>query len=441
MQQYQTFIFDSYGFDESARRITLTYALDNDIRFEETITLPADVSLSITDREALDRALFGLHLIGGISYFKTCLPKTIEIRSGVLTKEQAAFWNDVYENGLGEFFFTNKIDFRGLINFPVTTDETPSIPPPDSRKVHALTPIGGGKDSLVTIELLKSECFPQTLLRVGSHPFITQMAKTADVPLMEVGRALSPKLFELNEQGALNGHVPITAYLSFLSIVLGELYGYSHVVFSNEESANQGNTVMHGKEINHQWSKSIAFEKAFRTYVQTFITKNVDYFSLLRPLTEMTIVQMFAQFPQYLDQFTSCNANWRILKDQPTNRWCGHCPKCAFAFALLAAFLPKEDVLHIFNGNDLFADDTLLPLYRELLGIEGIKPFECVGTPEETYTALALAAESGEWNGSVVLKLLDESAARFPDPEAAVEKAFAISDDHCIPDAFQSLIP
>lgn len=446
MRQYRTFIVDSYGFDERTGRIELRYALDDDLVFTETLDLPKDVSVAINDRAALDRALFTLHLIGGMSYYKTCIPKSIDIRSGSLTADQAAFWNETYTQGLGEFFYRNDIDFRGLIRFPATAEDTPDIDPADNRRMRALTPIGGGKDSAVSIELLKTGCVPQTLLRVGGHPLIDEMTAIAGVPSLTITRTLSPLLFSLNEQGALNGHVPITAYLSALGVVLAEVYGFSHVVFSNERSANEGNVEMYGMTVNHQWSKSLAFERAFRAYLGRFVTNNVQYVSLLRPLSELHIMQLFTRYPQYFGHVTSCNANWKISKPQtadnsPQARWCGRCPKCAFSFALLAAFLPRRDVLEIFGGHDVFDDAALLPLYRQLLGIEGIKPFECVGTPEETYAALLLASENGEWDGSAVMEMFNREAIElFTRADALTEALLTPSGEHCLPPELFSLL-
>jgi hypothetical protein len=65
---------------------------------------------------------------------------------------------------------------------------------------------------------------------------------------------------------------------------------------------------------------------------------------------------------------------------------------------MMRAFLPAETVNKIFWKN-LFADAALLPLFKELLGIEGCKPFECVGTNEEMLIALKLASERGFWAG------------------------------------------
>jgi len=441
MNQYKTFIFDSYAFDKAKRTISLVYKLDDAVTFTETITLPAD--LHIQDHPDLDSALFALHLMGGISYYKTCLPKAIDIRSGSLSEKQTSFWNDVYENGLGEFFYRNDIDFSGLIHFP-STGNKPTINKSESKKdgnKRVLIPIGGGKDSLVTTELLKKGGSDCTLLRIGQHQLIDTMANEAQLPLLNVKRALAPELFTLNADGALNGHVPITGYIHFLSVIIGLLGGYGYVAFSNEESAEEGNVEFHGKQINHQWSKSLAFEQMFQAYVADCVTKDVTCFSMLRTLSELKIAELFCEHRQYLPLATSCNRNWQILSKDPNRpRWCGDCPKCAFAFALFAAFLPKNDLEGVFNGN-LFEDESLLPLYRELLGVTGHKPFECVGTPEETAAAFVMAHNRGELEDTAAMKMfLDDVMPEIIEPDEIIGEAMLQRPKHAIPDQFLPLL-
>ena len=444
MKSYSRFIFDSFAFDRAAGKIELRYSLDDEVIFTETIILPVTAAAGpVPLSPELKKNLFALHLIGGISYYKTCLPKTIEIRNVSLTEKEAAFWTDIYENGLGEFFYKNDIDFRGLIKFPVGTEESKDaespVPSPQSR---VLVPIGGGKDSIVTAELLKKTGKEVTLLRIGHHPLITEVAKIAGLPLITIERHLSPALFDLNAAGALNGHVPITAYLSILSTVVAQIEGFDAVVWSNERSASEGNVTVHGKEINHQWSKSAAFEKSFSDYLKESIGTNIASFSLLRPWSELRVVQEFTKYPQYFLAFTSCNKNWKILsKGQPgtaaaEKKWSGVCPKCAFAFLLLSAFLPQKTLIEIF-GKNLFEDVALLPLYRELLGLEGIKPFECVGTPEECQAAFFLAHEKGEWEETAAMKMfLAESAPSVKDSKKLIERELSASGDHMVPEGY-----
>src|SRR4051812_2344130 len=104
MPTYKRFIFDSFHLDPSARTIKLNYSLDDKFHFTETLTLSADMPLN-TGHPDLQAALFALHLSGGASYYKTYCPKIIEVRSGKLTEAQAAFWNKLYTDGLGQFFY------------------------------------------------------------------------------------------------------------------------------------------------------------------------------------------------------------------------------------------------------------------------------------------------------------------------------------------------
>ena len=404
-----TFTFDSYHFDRSTGQISLKYSFDNSIKFEEVVTIPVNDSVEY-DEPKLDRALFALHLIAGISYYKAYIPKNIEVRSGSLSEVQAEFWNTVYTKGMGEFFYRNDIDFRGLVQFPYgRVDEIVNkveVKGKDKDKVNALVPIGGGKDSIVTIETLKKLGVDVTLFRVGQHPLIEKQAEIAGCPLLNIKRQISPTLFELNEQGALNGHIPITAYNSFVAIVTAILHGYDAIIFSNERSANIGNTEMYDMEVNHQWSKSLECEEMIQSYIQQYISSNLDYYSLLRPHSELAITKEFVEYPQYLHHSTSCNANWRILKEKPDELW-GTDSKSVFVFALYAAFLEKETIVDIFKRN-LFDDPDVLDTYRELMGLQGIKPFECVGTPDETKAAFLLAHERGEWESSIAMKMFTE---------------------------------
>jgi hypothetical protein len=393
MTTYDRFIFESYDYDPASRTISLRYSLDSAIHFTESFQLPAYIKLA-PDHPDLDQALFALHLSGGASYYKTYCPRTIEVRSGHLSATQAEFWNTWYTHGLGEFFYRNQIDYRGLIKFPVTAETTP--PAGAVRRAlpkRALVPFGGGKDSVVTTELLRAAGVDQTLFRLRAHPLITSLAHTADLPLVEVERQLDPKLFELNAAGAYNGHVPITGHISFLTIIVALLAGYDSVFFSNERSSSYGNVDYLGMMVNHQWSKSLAAEQAIRSYIENHVTGSVRYLNLVRPLSELHIAKLFSHHPQYLAHATSCNRNWVLTQrsaDAP--RWCGECPKCAFSYALLSAYLDDDQLQAVFGAN-LYAKAELIPLYRELWGSEGFKPFECVGTPEETQAASWLALQ------------------------------------------------
>lgn len=458
MKTYKTFHFSSYSWNHHAGKISLRYSLDKEVDFEETIILPEPISdARLKQKEwEIERALMALHIIGGISYYKTCLPKAISVDSGFLSKAEAGFWNDVYEHGLGEFFYRNNIDFRGLIKFPASSvgskdpiknqiTRVKSLshqyrPKPVSEQ-RLLVPIGGGKDSMVTIEILRKAGAKVTLLRMGSHPIIDELASVAGLPLLTVKRSLSGNLFDLNKQGALNGHVPITAYLSVLAVLLAILYDYDGVVLSNERSANEGNVEFKGLNINHQWSKSVDFEKSLRTFVADSIGSDVQYFSLLRPFSELKIAEVFSRYPSYFTATTSCNKNWKILDDDDmAGKWCCECPKCAFVFAIYSAYLPTKNLKEIF-GKVLFDDPALIPLYKELLGVQNFKPFECVGTADETKSAFLLARKNKDLKKTPIMQMFEEEVLpTIKHPESMIEQCLKPNKEHCIPEEFISLI-
>ena len=405
MKPYRAFIFDSFTLDEKEGKIDFHYSLDDEVRFTETLTFPSHLPTPLGRGGSLEAVLFALHLIGGVSYYKTCCPKRIEVRSGTLTEEQVQFWNTVYEKGLGEFFFKNQIDFHNLIQFPTgNARRAPHTAHPISRTRRVLVLMGGGKDSIVTMELLRKEGYDLTLFRMNSDPLIEEIARIAGLPLINVERSIDPLLLELNAQGALNGHIPITAYLSFLSIIVAKLHGFDAIALSCERSASEGNVEYLGRTINHQWSKSEEFERLFDAYVRRFVGDHIEILNPLRAMSETEITEVFTKFPQYFRSFTSCNKHWRKWGDRSDRRFCGECPKCAFVFCLLAAYLPKKTLLAIFEKN-LFEDPALIPTYRQLLGIEGTKPFECVGTPPETRNAFRRIAEQKEFDSAPVLQM------------------------------------
>ena len=447
--KYQQFCFEGFSYNYDAENkvfcIELNYNLDKKINFQEKLQIPLGVEAwEKVDLEALQRAISALHIMAGISYYKTYLPR--EMAGLELTEEQANFWQKIYQRGLGEFFYSNQIDFRGLINFPHSP--TAQIPQFSSKKLseRALLPIGGGKDSIVSAEILKKMGleFEQFSLR-DAEP-IRATAEAIGKPRQIVQRQLDAQLFQLNEQGAYNGHVPITAHISFLLIVCAILDDYRYIVMSLEKSANEGQLLFHGMDINHQYSKSEEFEEDLRNYVSKYIDSEVEYFSLLRGYNELRIAEIFAgleNFNRYAPVFSSCNANFKINKTEIPKRWCGHCPKCAFVFLILAAFVPKKELLGIF-GENLLDKPELMELNEELLGLRNFKPFECVGTTEESQVALWLVSQKSEWQNDWMVKhFINDLIPRLAttDWKLAKEKVLKKQVAPMISEKFQQYLP
>ena len=275
-------------------------------------------------------------------------------------------------------------------------------------KQHALVAIGGGKDSLVSIEALRALGVEQTITWIGGSQLIKACAERTGLATLNVGRALAPQLFDYNRAGAWNGHIPVTAVNSAILVLAALLHGIDQVVFSNERSASYGSLIrtedgMGTSEVNHQWSKGWAFESAFGTYVQQRIAADLHYYSLLRPLSELAVARQFAKGDRYDAHFSSCNRNFHILGERPVNRWCGVCPKCQFVFLALAPFMPKPRLVGIF-GRNLLDDPAQTGGYDALLEFQDHKPFECVGEGRESRAAMAALAERPEWREDALVE-------------------------------------
>jgi hypothetical protein len=244
-----------------------------------------------------------------------------------------------------------------------------------------IVPIGGGKDSVVTLELLAGtkKIRPFIMNPRGATLECVRIAGFGNDGFIEVKRRLDPLLLDLNAKGFLNGHTPFSAMLAFYSLLVSAISGHRHIALSNESSANE--PTVSGTDVNHQYSKSYAFESDFREYVKKYISPDFNYFSFLRPLNELQIASLFARQVKYYPAFKSCNAGSK------TDSWCCNCPKCLFAFTILSPFIPNIELIHIF-GKNLFEMPEMLIYLKELTGIAEVKPFECVGTVDEVNAAL-----------------------------------------------------
>ena len=198
-----------------------------------------------------------------------------------------------------------------------------------------------------------------------------------------IDRKIDPRLLELNSRGYLNGHTPFSALLAFQGVFAAIVYGCKNIILSNEDSSSEGNTFFNDEEINHQWSKSFTAEKLLNTFFKEYLNPQIEYFSILRPFFEIQIGRFFSRQKKYLKIFRSCN------RGSKTNSWCGECPKCLFVFIILSPFLKEDELIGIFNKN-LFENNELESVFEALLNHDKIKPFECVGTKREVFTALSL---------------------------------------------------
>jgi hypothetical protein len=401
-KKYPKFVYNFFDFKlkKEGLEISFDFKIEPDIQFSPKVLIEGinEKEIKRIGKRALKNLIFNLGMIEALSYWKaTCSPK-IEILAGSLNKEQIRWWKDLVLKGMGQFFFENKINFleRNFLKIESFGEKFERFEGKlNENKI--LVPVGGGKDSIVTIEYLKK--LKKDLILFCLNPNENQK-KIIEISGIKkkvfVKREIDKKLLELNQRGFLNGHTPFTAYLCFLSVLVAVLKDCKFIAFSNEKSSNEGNVKYLGRIINHQYSKSEEFEKKFRFYSKKYLAKNVECFSLLRNLYELEISALFSQFPQYFDAFLSCNVAFQTKSGtkKPIKKWCGKCPKCLFVFASLYPFI-GERVIKIF-GKNLFEDKKLLPLMLQLIGKKKFKPFECVGTKKESFLAFKLSLEKWE---------------------------------------------
>lgn len=431
-ERAKIFKFAGYKIYAKSCKIVFKYCVEfhnhKSIYFYETVVLPRKTEN--LKREYIHKFLQPLSLILGVSYYKLYYPPKITTFFK-LSKKEAQFWNFVYRKGLGEFLYKNKLDPNKLAKFPHLKNKTESVRIGTDNSI--LLGIGGGKDSIVALELLKNFKVSLFSIETKRHNSISaRIIKESGRPSFQIKRILDPKIFKKDEK-VYRGHIPISAIYAFLGILSAALYGHKYVVVGNEYSSNFGNRKYKGEVINHQWSKSAEFESLFQEYVRRFITPDIIYFSLLRQFHEIRIAKMFAQYKKYFHLFCSCNKSFRVFEKRPQSLWCGECPKCAFVFLMLAPFLSKNKLVRIF-GKNLLNDSSLIPLFKDLLGFGKMKPFDCVGTFEESRAALYLASQ--KFKRDVIVRTL---FSKIHNPKKNIEKVFKVFSASTLPTPFKLL--
>lgn len=427
-QQFGTFTFTKQEVKVADGGLSLAFefSLDGQYDFRPTLTVPARPFFHWEQIpfEQLETLAFHIGMIELVSYWKIACPKRVVVMPFALSETQKSWWKKLYYNGLGEFFYLNGIS---CTETDFMTIETPSqrnfvrVEQPLEEKV--VIPVGGGKDSVVSLELLRNamDAIPLIVNPRGATLNCVKTAGYADDAIIVVNRTLDPVMLQLNKEGFLNGHTPFSAMLAFVTLLLSFGSGCRYVALSNESSANE--STVPGTNINHQYSKSIEFERDFREYVAENINTKYQYFSFLRPLNEMQIAWFFSQFKAYHRVFRSCNAGSK------TDSWCGRCPKCLFTWLILSPFLSRAELTAIF-GKDLMADAALRPIFEELNGTAPVKPFECVGTVEEVR---ACADFMSDKVGTIV--------AESPLGDVSVEDILRrFNTEHFLPEKFVKLL-
>ncbi|MBQ1468567.1 MAG: hypothetical protein IIZ27_08835 [Solobacterium sp.] len=436
-KKYPVFYYHDYEITESNEEIQIVFDFEIEglSHFNPQLILPKPKDQeSCLNLEVFRRTAFSLGMVELVSYWKIACPPHVEVRCASLDEEQIRWWKKLYFHGLGEFFYINKITPDPDTFMDLFSSGSPITGKKDTRKYQGnLIPVGGGKDSLVSLDLLSP-------YRKDNHAFIINCIRSALNSSEAAGytgdrriivqRTLDPRMLEFNRQGYLNGHTPFSALAAFVSLLTAIVWRKEYICLSNEASANE--STVKDSTVNHQYSKTFEFEQDFNKYVHAYLTDQIHYFSLLRPLSELQIMAIFSRLPQYHKVFRSCNVG------QKEGVWCGHCAKCLFVAVMLGAFMDNAQITEIF-GRDILNDEEMLPLFEQLTGIRDDKPFECVGTREEVNYAVCMAIRRAGNTIPVLYQAYKESAY-YEFYKDRIYDFTMFNEENLVPEEYQKII-
>lgn len=435
---YPLFYYHGFEIEDKKEELFITYDFEIKglVRFNPTLRVPKSNESSY-DKELLNNIIFSAGLAEIPSYWKvTCSPKII-ISCGFLNDEQINWVKKLIYNGLGEFFYVNKIKVD-INDFVSIESHGKDLVKKTDNKVYDgyLIAVGGGKDSLTSLEILKDIPNKKAFI-INNRKVCFDGANTAgikDKDIINVERIFDKKIIDLNNRGFLNGHTPISSCIAFISYLTAYVNGIRCVVLSNEASANESSVM--GTSINHQYSKSLEFENDFRSFTSKYLTDKVEYFSLLRPLSELQIMKIFTKYPKYFNHFISCNNGGKRKNIGKTDGWCNTCAKCLFIYILMSNFISQDEMVSIF-GENLLDKKDMLNYFLELLGKTENKPFECVGTIEEVNFAVNNLIKKSNGNLPYLLKYYNEN---YNVEEPRYNLLSNINEDNNVPSSLLKLV-
>jgi hypothetical protein len=305
---------------------------------------------------------------------------------------------------------------------------------------------GGGKDSLASFKLLERAGVPFDAMVYShniygkaqpQHDLIDGMLRHTAAARVHRGwvydTALDSPAARLHpEYGARNMLAAETVSSYFTALPIALAHGYGRVALGITRSTDEHNLVWPetGEAINYLWGMSTAAELLLDELIRGEIAADLTYFHLLRPVYDVTVFGLLTRDQAAVVDTHSC---------AQVKPWCGRCAKCLYVWLHLAAYLDEATVHRMFDRN-LFDVADNRPILRKMLGLEGYKPTDCVGTVSETRVAFLLARAKG-WGGAITADIAPEEVAvdvdAFLDQYAGVDPPYGAMP----PDLYERVRP
>lgn len=394
------------GVSHSRHQVVLRFGVDG-LSFTTSLwyrQLDLDQLAGEYGPEALRRLLFHIAVF---ELNKVCSlrPESVELGSfaDLWTPALEALWREVFLKIWAQWRYENDDPsyegprFRGGAGRgarPLRVRRDPAA--------ETLAFCGGGKDSLASMRLLERAGVDYDVLVYASsiygpaaaqHRLIDGLVQRCrprsalrqwvyddflDSPVLELHPELGVKTLTAAE----------TPSSVFAALPYALARGYASFSLGHERSADTGQLVWErtGEDVNHQWGKSFAAERLISDYIREHLLADFTYFSLLKPIHDLVIFSMLRESPADVPFTHSCNLR---------KPWCLECPKCLYVWLGMAAFLPRTVIRETFGADDLLAREALVPGFRELMGLGGRQPFECIGGAEEVRVLLGLCERRG----------------------------------------------
>ena len=312
----------------------------------------------------------------------------------------ADLWGQIFFNVWGVWRYNNQLENYTGPQIAHTAVDNPTSQTIRLEKAKnqekTLMMCGGGKDSLATSILLEGAGIPYDAM-IYSHNIYGQAQSQHDLidGMLDHTKAgerhrgwvydnavdsPAPRLYP--EYGVANmlAAETVSSYWTALPIALQ--HNYTQVILGITRSTDEHNLVWEetGEEINYLWGMSTAAETLLHDYIKNELVSNLSYFHLLRPVYDLVIFNLLPEKIAAVPTTHSC------AQEKP---WCCRCPKCLYVWMHLVAYLDDGVIEQMFDKN-LFDLPENRDILRKMLGLEGFKPADCVGTVSETQIAYLL---------------------------------------------------